>query len=295
MTYVAVSTVPTVRRRSGASLPVRFARDQSVVRRAHVGADRPVRSPRRTRDEGGIAREVEQAQQCARRDGHRRRDADVRLWRQRRRAVTRRRRARRRLVQHLHRRAREPAGPGQHHGEPRAARSSRPSGPVWSSTTTDGCGRVHRRRRLHRVRRHHQLDDHAQGRLDLPRRHPGRRRSRSSTRGTTPPTARNARATPTSSQIEGWDALQATTDDAGNVVAEPAATEMSGLKVVDDRPSPCTLSAPFAAVAGDRRLQRLLPAARVLLRRPGGRRQAADRQRPVQGRRATSSPARASR
>src|SRR4051794_8693425 len=40
----------------------RFARDQSVVRQPSPGADGPVRSPRGKRDEGGIAREVEQAQ-----------------------------------------------------------------------------------------------------------------------------------------------------------------------------------------------------------------------------------------
>src|SRR3712207_8876340 len=40
--------------------------------------------PPRTRDEGGLAREVEQAQQFARGDGHRGRAADDRLWRQRR-------------------------------------------------------------------------------------------------------------------------------------------------------------------------------------------------------------------
>src|SRR5215208_3801623 len=35
--------------------------------------------------------------------------------------------------------------------------------------------------------------------------------------------------------VEGYDALQGETDDAGNVVTPPAATEMSGLKVVDDK------------------------------------------------------------
>jgi oligopeptide transport system substrate-binding protein len=46
--------------------------------------------------------------------------------------------------------------------------------------------------------------------------------------------------------IEGYDALQAETDDAGNVVTPPSAEEMSGLKVVDDQTFTVTLSAPFA-------------------------------------------------
>jgi oligopeptide transport system substrate-binding protein len=47
-------------------------------------------------------------------------------------------------------------------------------------------------------------------------------------------------------KIAGWDDLQATTDDAGNIVSPPAATEMSGLEVVDDQTFTVTLSAPFA-------------------------------------------------
>ncbi|SNR63139.1 peptide ABC transporter substrate-binding protein [Blastococcus mobilis] len=48
------------------------------------------------------------------------------------------------------------------------------------------------------------------------------------------------------SNIQGYDDLQAPTDDAGNVTGEPAATEMSGLKVVDDKTFEVTLSSPFA-------------------------------------------------
>jgi oligopeptide transport system substrate-binding protein len=46
--------------------------------------------------------------------------------------------------------------------------------------------------------------------------------------------------------IEGYDALQAETDDAGNVVADPTAQEMSGLQVVSDTEFTVTLTAPFA-------------------------------------------------
>jgi oligopeptide transport system substrate-binding protein len=46
--------------------------------------------------------------------------------------------------------------------------------------------------------------------------------------------------------IVGYDALQAQTDDAGNVVAEPTATEMTGLEIVDETTFTVTLSAPFA-------------------------------------------------
>ena len=46
--------------------------------------------------------------------------------------------------------------------------------------------------------------------------------------------------------IEGNDALQGETDDAGNVVAEPAATEMTGLVVEDDLTFTVTLTAPYA-------------------------------------------------
>ena len=49
---------------------------------------------------------------------------------------------------------------------------------------------------------------------------------------------------------------------------------MSGLEVVDDQTFTVTLTGAVRAVPGDRRLQRLLPAARGLLRRPRGRRQA---------------------
>ena len=46
--------------------------------------------------------------------------------------------------------------------------------------------------------------------------------------------------------VEGYDALQAETDDAGNVTTPPSAEEMTGLKVVDDQTFTVTLSAPFA-------------------------------------------------
>ena len=46
--------------------------------------------------------------------------------------------------------------------------------------------------------------------------------------------------------VEGYDALQAETDDEGNIVAEPTAEEMTGLEVVDDTTFTVTLSAPFA-------------------------------------------------
>ncbi len=46
--------------------------------------------------------------------------------------------------------------------------------------------------------------------------------------------------------VEGYDALQGETDDAGNVIAEPTATEMSGLEVVSDTEFTVTLNAPFA-------------------------------------------------
>ena len=48
------------------------------------------------------------------------------------------------------------------------------------------------------------------------------------------------------SNVQGYDDLQAPTDDAGNVTGDPAATEMSGLQVVDDRTFTVTLAAPFA-------------------------------------------------
>jgi oligopeptide transport system substrate-binding protein len=46
--------------------------------------------------------------------------------------------------------------------------------------------------------------------------------------------------------IAGFADLQAPTDDAGDPTGEPAATEMSGLDVVDDETFTVTLSAPFA-------------------------------------------------
>ncbi|WP_347059551.1 ABC transporter substrate-binding protein [Blastococcus sp. HT6-30] len=48
------------------------------------------------------------------------------------------------------------------------------------------------------------------------------------------------------SNIVGYDELQAETDDEGNVVADPAATEMTGLQVVDDQTFTVTLNGPFA-------------------------------------------------
>ena len=46
--------------------------------------------------------------------------------------------------------------------------------------------------------------------------------------------------------VEGYDALQAETDDDGNVITPPAAEEMTGLEVVDDQTFTVTLNAPFA-------------------------------------------------
>jgi oligopeptide transport system substrate-binding protein len=48
------------------------------------------------------------------------------------------------------------------------------------------------------------------------------------------------------SNIAGYGDLQAETDDAGNVVTPPAAEEMSGLEVVDEKSFTVTLDAPFA-------------------------------------------------
>ncbi|MEJ5944964.1 ABC transporter substrate-binding protein [Pseudokineococcus basanitobsidens] len=45
--------------------------------------------------------------------------------------------------------------------------------------------------------------------------------------------------------IQGYDDLQGEVDDDGNVVAEPAATELSGLEVVDDQTFTVALSEPF--------------------------------------------------
>ena len=46
--------------------------------------------------------------------------------------------------------------------------------------------------------------------------------------------------------IEGYGDLQAPTDDAGEPTGEPVATEMSGLRVVDETTFTVTLTAPFA-------------------------------------------------
>jgi oligopeptide transport system substrate-binding protein len=48
------------------------------------------------------------------------------------------------------------------------------------------------------------------------------------------------------SNIAGYGDLQAPTDDEGNVTGEPAATEMSGLKVIDETTFEVTLATPFA-------------------------------------------------
>jgi oligopeptide transport system substrate-binding protein len=48
------------------------------------------------------------------------------------------------------------------------------------------------------------------------------------------------------SNIVGYGDLQGETDDEGNVVAEPAAQEMTGLEVVDESTFSVTLDAPFA-------------------------------------------------
>src|SRR3954465_729500 len=46
--------------------------------------------------------------------------------------------------------------------------------------------------------------------------------------------------------VEGFGDLQAETDDEDNIVAPPAAKELSGLEVVDDTTFTVTLDAPFA-------------------------------------------------
>jgi oligopeptide transport system substrate-binding protein len=46
--------------------------------------------------------------------------------------------------------------------------------------------------------------------------------------------------------VQGYEDLQAPVDDEGEPVGDPAATEMSGLRVVDDRTFTVTLTAPFA-------------------------------------------------
>ncbi len=48
------------------------------------------------------------------------------------------------------------------------------------------------------------------------------------------------------SKIEGYDDLQAPTNEAGEPTGEPAAEEMSGLEVIDEQTFEVTLSAPFA-------------------------------------------------
>ncbi|ACZ29983.1 4-phytase [Xylanimonas cellulosilytica DSM 15894] len=48
------------------------------------------------------------------------------------------------------------------------------------------------------------------------------------------------------SNIVGYDELQAETDDEGEVVEDPAATEMSGLEVVDEKTFTVELTGPFA-------------------------------------------------
>jgi oligopeptide transport system substrate-binding protein len=48
------------------------------------------------------------------------------------------------------------------------------------------------------------------------------------------------------SNIQGYDQLQAPTDADGNPTGEPAATEMSGLQVVDDQTFTVALTGPFA-------------------------------------------------
>jgi oligopeptide transport system substrate-binding protein len=48
------------------------------------------------------------------------------------------------------------------------------------------------------------------------------------------------------SNIAGYGDLQAPTDDEGNVTGEPAATEMSGLEIIDDTTFEVTLATPFA-------------------------------------------------
>ena len=128
-----------------------------------------------------------------------------------------RRRQRWRHLQHLHRRAAEPAGPGQHHrerGRPGRRRPLDRPGRVRRGQR----GRVHRRRRVDRVRGQHHLDGHAQGRLDLPRRHPGERAVLRRRVELHRATARTPRVVPYFfAQHRGYDDLQGPSDDAGEL------------------------------------------------------------------------------
>ena len=85
--------------------------------------------------------------------------------------------------------------------------------------------------------------------------------------------------------VEGYDALQAETDDAGNVVTPPAAEEMSGLEVVDDQTFTVTLTAPFAQYPVTVGYNAFYPLPESFFEDPEAAGKLPDRQRPVQGRR----------
>ena len=202
---------------------------------------------------------------------------------------------RRRHVQHVHRRAREPAGAGQHDrgpGQPGHLVAVDRTGAV----RRPGRRRLHRRGRLHHLRRQHDLDGHAEGRLDVPRRHPGRPRASFVDAWNYTAYSPNAQsASYFFANVEGYDALQAR-DRRRRQRADPAGGEGDD-RAEGRRRHDVHRHAERAVrpVAGDRRLLGVLPAARVVLRRPGGGRQAAGRQRPVRGRRAVRAGRRASR
>ena len=146
---------------------------------------------------------------------------------------------------------------------------------------------VHRRRRVDRVRRQHHLDGHAEGRLDVPRRHPGDRAVVRRRVELHRATARTRRATRYFfAHIAGYDDLQAPDGRRRRRHRRPGRDR-------DERPPGRRrpdlhrrADRAVRAVPHDRRLQRVLPPAGGLLRGPRGLRRAADRQRPVQGRRA---------
>ena len=199
-------------------------------------------------------------------------------------AAGRERRRHRRHVLHLHRRAREPARPRQHQrdrgrsGRRRALdRPGRRTTPRPPSCEYDGVAESIESEDSH------DLDDHAQGRLDLPRRH-----------------ARHVRLLRRRLELR-----RQLDQRAGRLVLlrqhrglrRPAGRDRGrrGARppTGDERPGEGRrhdlhghAGRAVRAVPGHPRLHRLLPAAGGVLRQDaGGARQEADRQRPVQGRR----------
>ena len=153
-----------------------------------------------------------------------------------------------------------------------AARSSSRCSPAWSSTArTPRCSTTWSpsRSRL----RTPELDHHAQGRMDLPRRHARHRES----------------------FVDAWNwaALRPTAGRSyffGNIEGyadlNPERTRATRDPRGDERPHGrgrptfnVALTRAVRAVPADRRLHRVLPAARVVLRRPGRLQRGADRER----------------